>query len=392
MSRLTAISAPRIFDGSSWHAGCAIILDGQFITQLVPRSALSADIECLDLDSGFLAPGFLDLQVNGGDGVLFNNDPSVAAIERICKAHARFGTTALLPTLITDTPETMAMAIFATAEAMAQSIPGCLGLHLEGPHLSRERRGAHDADLVRPADDTDISNLIATRENLGNLLVTMAPESVNSAQIGQLAQAGVRVSLGHSNASCKDATALMRSGASMVTHLFNAMSPLGHREPGMVGAALSEPGVFAGIIADGIHVDPVSMQIALRAKEAPGQIFLVTDAMSTIGSDQTSFTLNGRTVYRANGRLTLENGTLAGADIDMVTSVRNIHTMVGLPLEEALRMASIYPARAMKVDDQYGWIGAGSRADIIRLSDDLDVRDVWIGGKPLQWNTGPSKA
>ncbi len=383
MSRSTAISAPRVFDGHSWHADCVIVLDGQRVTQLMPRSALSSDIDCLELDYGFLAPGFIDLQVNGGGGVLLNNDPSVAAIRRICKAHAQFGTTALLPTLITDTPEIMATTISAAASAVAQNVPGCLGLHLEGPHLSRTRRGAHDSDLVRPANDADIANLIAAHDNVGNLLVTMAPESVNGAQIGQLAQAGVRVSLGHSDAGCAEATVLMRSGAAMVTHLFNAMSPLGHREPGMVGAALSEPGIYAGIIADGIHVDPVSMQIALRAKQEPGQIFLVTDAMSTIGSDQTSFTLNGRTVYRADGRLTLENGTLAGADIDMVSSVRNMHTMVGLPLEETLRMASIYPARAMNVDAQYGWIGAGSRADIICLSDDLDVRNVWIGGMEI---------
>ncbi|MEM9107797.1 MAG: N-acetylglucosamine-6-phosphate deacetylase, partial [Pseudomonadota bacterium] len=294
------------------------------------------------------------------------------------------GTTALLPTLITDTPQQTDRAIQAAAEAMQVGVPGCLGLHLEGPHLSHQRRGAHDDALVRRATDEDINRLLDARERIANLLVTLAPESIAGTQIEDLSRAGIHVSLGHSNADFATATAAMQAGASLVTHLFNAMSPLTHREPGMVGAALSQGSVYAGLIADGIHVDPVSMGIAIRAKQRPGRLFLVTDAMSTIGSDQMEFSLNGRTVHRSDGRLTLEDGTLAGADIDMVSSIRMLVDHVGLDVEEALRMASLYPAEALGVDDRHGRIVAGCAANLVHLSDDLAVQQVWIDGEKTQ--------
>ena len=383
MTQKAAITAPRLFDGTTWHDDSAVVFDGETVAEIVAVADLPADCAVTALDTGCLVPGFVDLQVNGGGGVLLNDDRSVDAIGRICRAHARFGTTALLPTLITDTPEITAEAVVAVAEAVEQAVAGCAGLHLEGPHLSEARRGAHEAALVRAASDADIDALIEAQAAIGHLLVTMAPESVTAAQVARLAEAGVRVSLGHSAAGFDQATAMLNAGAQMVTHLFNAMSPLAHREPGVVGAALENGPVFAGLIADGIHVDPATMAIAIRAKKGPGKIFLVTDAMSTIGSDLTSFTLNDREIRRAEGRLTLADGTLAGADIDMISSVRVVHRSVGLPLEEALRMASLYPAQAMGMAERYGCLKRGSRADMVFLSDDLAVKDVWIGGKSI---------
>ena len=380
MTQKAAIAAPRIFDGSNWHHDSAVVFDGETVAEIVVLSDLPADRVKTTLETGCLVSGFVDLQVNGGGGVLLNDDPSVEAIESICGAHARFGTTALLPTLITDTPKTTARAVAAAADAVRTAVPGCTGLHLEGPHLSEARRGAHDADLVRVATDTDIDSLIEAQADIGYLMVTMAPESVSLEQVARLAEAGVRVSLGHSAAGFVEATAMLNAGAHMVTHLFNAMSPLAHREPGVVGAALENGAVYVGLIADGIHVDPATMAIAIRAKKGPGKIFLVTDAMSTIGSELTSFTLNGREIGRADGKLTLADGTLAGADIDMIASVRVMHRSVGLPLEEALRMASLYPAEAMGMADNHGCLKSGGRADMVHLSDDLDVREVWIGG------------
>ena len=260
-------------------------------------------------------------------------------------------------------------------------IAGFLGLHLEGPHLSVERRGAHDAGLVRPAGKDDLARLLDARRQLPHLLVTVAPEAVTADQIRTLSEAGIKVSLGHSNADCATAREMMKSGASLFTHLFNAMSPLGHREPGMVGAALSEPSVFAGLIADGIHVDPASLGIAIRGKAEPGRLFVVTDAMSCIGTDQRSFTLNGRTVHRADGRLTLDDGTLAGADIDMIASVRVLVEGVGLQVDEALKMASLYPAQALGADDRHGHLGKDAAANIVHLSDALSVENVWIAGE-----------
>ena len=375
-----AIAAPRIFDGSNWHDDSAVVIDGDNVVGIAARSAVPAGCDVTTLASGYLAPGFVDLQVNGGGGVLLNDEPSVEAIERICRAHAPFGTTALLPTLITDTPEITGAAVAAATEALRKRVPGCAGLHLEGPHLSEARRGAHDAALVRTASDADIEALIEARAAIGHLMVTMAPESVTLDQVAALDAGGVRVSLGHSAAGFAQATAMLNAGAHMVTHLFNAMSPLTHREPGVVGAALENSSVYAGLIADGIHVDPAAMAIAIRAKKGPGRIFLVTDAMSTIGSDLTTFTLNGREIQRADGQLTLADGTLAGADIDMIASVRVVHQAVGLPVEEALRMASLYPAEAMGMEDRYGCLKGGSRADMVHLSADLEVMGTWIGG------------
>lgn len=381
MTDQSAICAPSIFDGSKWHAHAAVLFGAGRVTGIVPASRLPDSLPATHLQAGMLVPGFIDLQVNGGGGVLMNDDPCVETIETICRAHSRFGTTALLPTLITDTIERTEQAIDAATAALQRAVPGCLGLHLEGPHLSQARRGAHDPDLVRPAGDEDIERLLAAGKAIGNLLVTVAPEAVTAAQVNALSDAGIKVSLGHSDASRSTASQMVSAGASLFTHLFNAMSPLGHREPGMVGAALSEPHVFAGLIADGIHVDPASMGIAIRGKAGPGRIFLVTDAMSTIGSELTEFALNGRTVYRSGGRLTLEDGTLAGADIDMIASVRVLVERVGIDLGEALRMASLYPARAMGVAASHGHIGEDARADFVHLSDELTVERVWIGGE-----------
>lgn len=383
MKTLTAISAPNVFDGHGWHRDSALVFEGEYITGVVPVGDIPQTAAHQWLDQGHLVPGFVDLQVNGGGGVLLNDAPSVDTIERICRAHAQFGTTALLPTLITDTPDMTQLAVNAARASQQLPVAGCLGLHLEGPHLSTARRGAHDPALIRSASETDVDELIGAAADVRNLLVTVAPESVTVAQLERLVAGGVRVSIGHSAAGYGVAGAMMRAGAHMVTHLFNAMSPLGHREPGMVGATLETGSVFAGLIADGFHVDPATMAIALRAKKGPGKIFLVTDAMSTIGSDLKTITLNGREITRAGGKLTLEDGTLAGADIDMISSVRVLIDSVGLSLDEALRMASLYPAEAMGLSGTHGCLKEAGRADFVHLSPDLDVREVWIGGQSV---------
>lgn len=371
----------RIFDGTDWHDGKALVVDDDGrVARLVPEASLSGTVPRVALDGGLLVPGFVDLQVNGGGGVLLNHAPSVGGIATICRAHGRFGTTALLPTLISDTPETSRRALAAGAEAAAAGVAGFLGLHMEGPHLSPERRGAHDAGLIRSMEEADFAMLAEAAGKMPVLMLTVAPETVGADEIRRLAATGVRVSLGHSNASCTKARTAADAGASMVTHLFNAMSPLAHREPGMVGHALDNGKVHVGLIADGIHVDPVAIGIALRAKRGPGRIFLVTDAMATIGTALASFSLNGRTIYRRNGRLTLSDGTLAGADIDMLASVRFMHETVGLSLGEALRMASRYPADAVGAGAELGHLMAGARASAVHLSRSLEIRGVWIDG------------
>ncbi len=380
MSERFALSGARIFDGETWHDDAALVVAHGTIEAIVPAVSIPAGVKRVEAGGAVLAPGFIDLQVNGGGGVMLNDHPDLASIETICSAHLPFGTTALLPTLITDTPRITAAALDAGRQAAAKNVPGFLGLHLEGPHLSLARKGAHDPELIRRMDDADLKALAAAVGAMPVLLTTIAPESVSPEQVEALAKAGVIVSLGHSDASYATATAYAEAGANMATHLFNAMSPLGSREPGLAGAAIDTGTLFAGLIADGIHVDPATMAIALRAKRGPARIFLVTDAMATIGTHMSSFTLNGRTVYRREGSLRLGDGTLAGADLDMISAVRFMHRTIGLELGEALRMASTYPAQAVGQSQRLGRLTKGMRANIVALSDDLDVASVWIDG------------
>ncbi|MDI6836194.1 MAG: N-acetylglucosamine-6-phosphate deacetylase [Rhizobiaceae bacterium] len=380
MSTPLFITASRIFDGEQFLTDTGLIVEEGKVTTLLPATERPAGCRLLILDDATVVPGFVDLQVNGGGGVLFNNAPTLDGIRTICNTHARFGTTSLMVTLITDTADVRGQAIEAAAEAAAQGLPGYLGLHFEGPHLSLARKGTHDPALVRPMTGEDLAALVACGRRIGHAMMTVAPENVTPAQVRALVDAGFRVSLGHTDCRTADVGAYVEAGASLVTHLFNAMSQLGNREPGLVGAALSEGAVHCGLIADGFHVDPVTMGVALRAKRGPGRIFLVTDAMSSIGSDETGFELNGRRVYRRDGRLTLADGTLAGADIDMLASVRRAHRMLDLPLEEALRMASAYPAEAIGAVSK-GRLVPGCDADFIVLSPDLDLRSTWIDGE-----------
>ena len=377
MRRLALVGAD-IFDGETRLAGHALVLSGDRIEALVPVGQLTPDIERVTLAGGLLAPGFIDIQVNGGGGVLFNDAPTVEGIAAICAAHARFGSTALLPTVITDRPEVTYAAIAAVADAVAQRVPGCLGVHVEGPFLSIARKGAHDPGLIRTMGEEDLQALVAT--TVSPFLLTVAPDSVTAEQIRRLTAAGIHVSLGHTDTDFDTANAAFDAGAGGVTHLFNAMSQLGHRTPGLVGATLSRGDVWCGIIADGHHVHPAAIALALRAKTGPGRLMAITDAMPTVGVDEDVFHLGGRRVERRDGRLTLDDGTLAGSDLSMIGAVRYLTDTVGIDLEEALRMASLYPAEYLGVDDERGRLQPEYRADIVHLGDDGDIAAVWIGG------------
>lgn len=381
MSRI-AYTGARIFDGELWWDRSALVVDGERIEGIIAADS-PTDAQRVSLGGGVLAPGFIDLQVNGGGGAQFNLTPDVPTISTICTAFAKFGTTACLPTFITDTPAKTAQAVAAGKAAAQQNIRGFMGLHLEGPHLSVARKGAHDPALIRPMDEADLVALVEARQHLPNLLTTVAAETVTPNQITRLTEAGVIVSIGHSNASYAAVKAAAEAGATMVTHLFNAQSQIGNREPGVVGAALDIGSLWAGLIADGIHVDAAAIGIALRSKRGPGRIFLVTDAMSPTGTDVTSFELTGRTVYRKDGALRLADGTLAGADLTMIDAIAYVHKTLGLPLEEALRMASRYPAEAIGAQHERGTLAPRSRADLVHLSDDLAMRRTIIGGETV---------
>lgn len=372
-----AVLAERIFDGHRWYAQAAVLVREGRIAGLAPWGEVSADWQRTQLPAGaFLAPGFIDLQVNGGGGILLNDQPTADAMRAIARAHRRYGTTGCLPTLISDTREQMRTAIAAARSVAGRD--GIVGLHLEGPFISPQRPGVHRPDRIAKPDQRDLEQLCELA-GAGRSLVTLAPECVPGGFIRTLASAGVRISIGHSEASAAQVAQAVADGATGVTHLFNAMPPLTARAPGIIGATLAEKQLTAGLIADGIHVDPVSIRAAFAAKGGD-RIALVTDAMPTIGTEQDRFDLMGRTIKLARGRLTTEEGTLAGAHLDMASAVRNAVKLAHVPLDEALRAASLTPARFLGLDNERGMLVAGARADLVALTEELKVVATWIGG------------
>lgn len=370
----------RIFDGESLQDGRALLVEGPLVAGIVPESELQGDIRRVALNGGQIAPGFVDLQVNGGGGVMFNDAQDVETLATMASAHAALGSTAIFPTLITDSFDRTRAAIEASVAAIDSGVPGIAGLHLEGPHLSIARKGAHDPELVRPMEPRDIEVLIDAAARLPSLIVTVAPESVTHAQINTLAAAGALVSLGHTDTDFATCTAAADAGARCVTHLFNAMRQLGSREPGVVGAALSDGRLSAGLIADLIHVHPASLSIALRAKKGPGRIFLITDAMAPAGSEIDHFELNGRRIERRDGRLTLADGTLAGADLDIPTAICNLTDVIGIDLATALAMGTSIPARLAGIAETHGHLVPGRRADFVHLDATGALAGVWRNG------------
>jgi len=387
---MQAIAASRVFTGDAIIPDAAVLIDKGRVRDIVPTSSQPSGITAERLpDALILAPGFIDCQVNGGGGVLFNDAQDVPTLRRIAVAHRRFGTTALLPTLITDTPEKMCRAAAAVAEAMAAGEPGIVGLHLEGPFLCPARRGVHRVDLIRAPDGADVSFL---RDGTPRpLLVTLAPDMVSSETVAALAASGIVIAAGHTDANHAQMRAGFSAGVRGVTHLFNAMPPPAGRAPGPVFATLDDPDCFAGLIVDGLHVDPVSLRVALRAL-TPRRAFLVTDAMASIGAEIDHFMLQGRRISVAGGRLATEDGTLAGAHLDMAGAVRNAVAMLGIGLPDALRMASATPADFLRIAGARGRLLPGRAADMIAITDSVDVRGVWIGGRRCDGTAGGALA
>ncbi len=367
----------KVLTPRGFEAATVVVEDGRIAAVRSPQAQGAG--ERIDLQGRYLLPGFIDTQVNGGGGALFNTSPTVEAIATIGAAHRRFGTTGFLPTLISDDLSTVARAIAAVDQAMADGVPGVLGIHIEGPFLSEDRKGIHDASKFRVLDQTAFELLTSLKR--GKTLVTLAPETTTPQMIARLVEAGVTVAAGHTNASYDEVRAALGAGLRGFTHLFNAMSPLASREPGAVGAALEDAGSWCGIIIDGRHVHPAALRIAFRAKRHD-RFMLVTDAMPSVGMAQKTFTLQGRLVRVVDGVCVDEDGTLAGSDLDMAAAVRNAVGMVGLTLEEAVAMASAHPAAFLGLEGDLGAIAPGLRADLVEADEGLNVVRTWIGGEP----------
>jgi N-acetylglucosamine-6-phosphate deacetylase len=357
--------------------GATIVVEDGRIAQIGASTSEDLNVAAIDLDGGWLMPGFIDTQVNGGGGVLFNDTPTVEGIAAIGAAHRPFGTTAFLPTLISDTPDVIALALDAVDAAIEAGVPGVLGIHIEGPVISPARKGIHDPTRFQDLDDELLALL--TRPRLGRVMVTLAPERVTAAQIATLTTAGVLVSIGHSDADHATASAGMAAGITGVTHLFNAMSPLVHRAPGVVGAVLDDQAVYCGIIVDGFHVDDAVLRIALRARPHD-RFMLVSDAMPCVGAAEKSFVLQGREIHVENGRCVGADGTLAGSDLDMAGAVRNTVDRLGVTPEIAAAMAATYPAAFLRLSHERGTLQVGRTADWVMLTRDLHPVGTWIGG------------
>jgi len=381
------LSGARIFTGERILEGHSVVLEGGRIGAVVPDPALpaGADVVRLPGDS-LLTPGFIDAQVNGAGGMLFNETPTAEAALAIAAAARRSGTTGLLPTFITDEQPKMRRACEAALEGLARPASGVLGIHLEGPFISAARPGVHEPRYIRAPEAQDIDYLMALPRRMGQwgrVVMTLAPEQVEDTLLTRLASEGVLLSAGHTAASYERTREAVAAGVRGFTHLFNAMPPVNNRQPGPVLAAFDTEETWCGIIADGIHVHPALLRLLVKGKQ-PGKVFLVTDAMPPVGTDACSFQLYGQTILRRDGRLVTENGTLAGADIDMATSVRNCVSMLGLSLEEGLRMASLYPARFLGLEERLGRVAPGYRADLTLLRPDLTVVGTWVDGQE-QW-------
>jgi N-acetylglucosamine-6-phosphate deacetylase len=375
----TALVGGRILNGQGFVDGLGVVIEGARIAAVLPEAeALARGDDRFDLAGGRLAPGFVDTQVNGGGGVLFNDELSVDAIEAIGSAHRRFGTTGFLPTLISDDLGAIDRALRAVEAAIAAGVPGVLGVHVEGPFINAARAGIHDKAKFRVLDERAIALLSSL--TAGRTLVTLAPELTEPAMITQLAAAGVVVAAGHTDASYDEIREALAAGVTGFTHLFNAMSPMASRAPGATGAALEDMASWCGIIVDGRHVHPAVLRIAMRSRLLD-RFMLVTDAMPCVGLTEKTFVLQGQTITVEDGVCIAPDGALAGSDLDMAGAVRNATEMLGLDEATAVRMASLNPASFLGLDHELGRIVAGQRADLVLLDEAGQVQATWIGGQ-----------
>ncbi len=374
---VTAFCGASILVPSGWLEGHAVVISDDRIAAIVPSETLEEGVGRVRLDGGFLIPGFIDTQVNGGGGVLLNGNPTVDAIATIAKAHRQFGTTGFLPTLISDDLSIVAEAIAAVDAAIEAGVPGVLGIHIEGPFLNPAKRGIHDDSKFRRFD-ADAVALLSSLKN-GKTLVTLAPELVGPGLIAALVEKGVVVAAGHSLATYDDMQLAFAQGLSGITHLFNAMTQLDSRAPGIVGAGLGSEHCISGIIVDGHHVHPASLKIAYAARGHDG-LMLVTDAMPSVGTTDKQFVIGEQTITVIDGACRGPDGTLAGSDLNMAAAVRNAMALMDVNLESASRMSSTVPARFLNMSDRRGALKAGLQADLVHLDGLHEVSATWIGG------------
>lgn len=370
------ITVEKLFTRQGWLSQQTVTVEEGRIRSIEPASpdALKNKVE------GYLVPGYIDTQVNGGGGVLLNQQPTFAGVCQMARAHLQYGSTSMLPTVITDNADIMARSADAVAEAISENHPTVLGIHFEGPFLSVAKKGVHDKDLIRFPSDAEFATL--TRKDIGRVLTTLAPEQTDTGFIRELTQEGVLVALGHTNATAVQVENALNAGATGFTHLYNAMSPLTSREPGVVGAALADTHSYCGLIVDHHHVHPTSAKLAIKLK-GPEHIMLVTDAMAHVGTDVERLAFFKTEIQRDGDKLTTPDGTLAGSCLDMHGAVLNTHRDLDVSLEDAIYMASSAPAAFLGLENEYGGIEVGQVANLLLLNDELQLTSIWLRGQPV---------
>ncbi len=372
-----ALSNCKIYTGSDVLTDHAVVIENELIKKVCPISELPEGIEVRDLNGANLSPGFIDLQLNGCGGVMLNDEITADTMQIMHKANLKSGCTSFLPTLITSSDEDMRAVITAAREYHNQFQNQSLGLHLEGPYLNVAKKGIHSVDHIRKSD-SEMIELICKNSDLV-AKVTLAPELNDPEHIERLHKAGVVVSIGHTNATYAEARQGFESGITFATHLFNAMTPMVGREPGVVGAIYDTPEVYAGIIADGFHVDYANIRIAHKIKGE--KLVLVTDATAPAGADMEYFIFVGKKVYYRDGKCVDENGTLGGSALTMIEAVQNTVEHAGIALDEALRMATLYPATAIGVESKLGRIKKGMVANLAVFDRDFNVKATVVNGQ-----------
>ena len=377
---MKAIVNGELFIGNKFYTGKVLVVDGERIIDIIPQEELTTtygNIETIDAENGYVTPGFIDLQLNGCGGVLFNDDISLKTLETMHKTNLKYGCTSFTPTLITTGDENIEKAIELVKNIENKGKYGVVGLHIEGPYISLQKKGIHNPKFIRKANESMIDKMVeAGRENVR--IVTLAPENTDKNIISKLNGAGIHVAVGHSNATYEQVKEKEGFGITLATHLYNGMSSFNHREPGVVGA-IFDSDIKAGVIADGFHCHYSAIKSAIKIMGE--RLYLVTDAVSPVGTDMEYFYFEGNKVFYKDGKCFGEDGTLGGSALTMDAGVRNLVKYCDITLEEAIRMATLYPAKAVNIDNEYGKLQPGCFADIVFLDKHLRLKKVIAKGE-----------
>ena len=374
-----ALLGSQIFCGERFYDDHALLVEGKSIVDIVDKNNTPDNFNKIELDQGILAPGFIDLQVNGGGGVLFNNSPNKESLNTIIKAHQYFGTTSIMPTVISDSLEVLEQCIKTVTEEIKNN-SSLLGIHIEGPFFNTKYRGVHQKQYIS-AINSDYLNLFESLKGFP-VMLTLAPECISSQQLKHLTSLGIKTLAGHSDATYDELDDAIKNGLDGFTHLFNAMGQISAREPGVVGSALHFENTFASIIVDLHHVHPSLIQLAYQLKPT-GKLFFISDSMATINHGKPSFELYDEVVNESDGRLVNSEGKLAGSSITQIDAVKNAYQKCNIPLNQALAMASRYPAEYLGIENHLGSLKPGYRADLVHFDSNFKVHNVWVSGKQI---------